>query len=51
MSAPNEKLIRALIDLGSNARGHRVDGSNKADIKNHVRKIIAAARNRRKNPL
>lgn len=48
MSASNGKLIRELIDLGSDVRGHRVDGSNKAEIKKNISRIIADARTRSK---
>ena len=48
MSASNEKLIKELIDLGSDVRGHRVNGSDKAEIKKDIKQIIVKARTRGK---
>ena len=39
MSASNEKLIKELIDLGSDVRGHRVNGSDKAEIKKDINQM------------
>lgn len=48
MSASNGKLIRELIDLGSCVSGHRVNGSDKAEIKKDINRIIVKARTRSK---
>ena len=48
MSASNGKLIRELIDLGSSVSGHRVNGSDKAEIKKDINRIIVKVRTRRK---
>lgn len=48
MSASNEKLIRELIDLGSSVRGHRVNGSDKVEIKKDINRIIVKAKTRGK---
>ena len=48
MSASNEKLIKELINLGSDVRGHRVNGSDKAEIKKNICQILTDARVRRK---
>ena len=42
------KFIRELVDLGSDVRGHRVNGSNKAEIKKDINQIIVKARTRGK---
>lgn len=51
VGASNGKLIRELIDLGSNVSGHRVNGSDKAEIKKNISKIISDARSRRKKSI
>ncbi len=48
MSTSNKKLIRKLIDLGSGVRGHRINGSDKVEIKKDINRIIAKARTRSK---
>ncbi len=48
MSESNGKLIRELIDLGSSVSGHRVNGSDKAEIKKDINRLIAKIRTRSK---
>ena len=48
MSESNGKLIRELIDLGSSVSGHRVNGSDKVEIKKDINRIIVKAKTRGK---
>lgn len=43
----NKELVRELVDIGTAVQGHRIQGSNKAEIKKNIRRIFENARQQR----
>lgn len=42
----NKQLISELVTIGSGLKGHRIEGSNKAEIKKNIRRVFENARQR-----
>lgn len=42
----NKQLVSELVEIGNEVKGHRINGSNKAEIKKNIRRVFANARQR-----